>query len=314
MFGHAGTAAARDGIAVVHARPSIVSIVAAPVEAAGSAGTIVITVRVRNATRCVFTGRGGMTTMPCASGRARATMTPAAAGAAAHRVAIYSVIASSDLGTARKTVRVAWHAALPAPVAQGGSTGEATPPAAQPQVGGLDACSPGPDCDYGPIAETFQQYGNVGSGNIGDCTFAAVADWEQIVLGAHPDPALIESEFLAAGGTPGGGLSLAALWAYWEQQGVAGFVETGLEPVGVDQADLEDTVRTSGAAIAELEFTAGSSVAQLAVPAGFHLLVVDGFTPAGPLVVSWGLTLQMTWQQWSSEAVSVFQVTAAPAP
>lgn len=47
---------------------------------------------------------------------------------------------------------------------------------------------------------------------------------------------------------------------------------------------------------------------QYEVSEGLHEVVVDGFTPRGPLVVSWGQTLQMTWRQWSAEAIGMWAV------
>jgi hypothetical protein len=47
------------------------------------------------------------------------------------------------------------------------------------------------------------------------------------------------------------------------------------------------------------------------VSEGLHEVVVDGFTPAGPLVVSWGRTLQMSWAQWHAEAIGMWAVEAS---
>lgn len=60
----------------------------------------------------------------------------------------------------------------------------------------------GPRCFYGPIDSKYQTYGNVST--LGDCTFAGVADWEQVVPHKHPKPALIEKEFREAGGSTRG--------------------------------------------------------------------------------------------------------------
>ena len=287
-------------------RPVILSIKAARVDTPATGGTVTISIRVRHATRCVFSAGRALTSVPCASGTATAAMR------AASRELTYTVIASSRTGAVQKTLRVPGVVISP-PAAPPSSvvpvaTAQAVP---QPSVPGLGTCSPGPGCDYGPIGSTYQEYGNVGPATFGDCTFAAAADWEQIVAGAYPDPQLIENEFLAAGGTPDGGLSIEGLWAYWQQQGIAGIVAAGVQSYSTDQATVQNLVRSNGAVIAELQFGAGGAVAQFAVPPGNHVLVVDGFTPVGPLVVSWGLTLQMTWQQWNAEAIGVWTVTAA---
>jgi hypothetical protein len=46
--------------------------------------------------------------------------------------------------------------------------------------------------------------------------------------------------------------------------------------------------------------------------AGSHVAVVVGFTPVGPLVVSWGETLQMTWEQWRSEIAGMWAIETSP--
>jgi hypothetical protein len=98
----------------------------------------------------------------------------------------------------------------------------------QPPVAGLQACTPGPHCEYGPIDATYPLYGNSVGVNLGDCTFAAAADWEQIKLGLTPNETLIGFEFSQAGGTALTGLAESALWTYWKKYGIAGHQLTGL--------------------------------------------------------------------------------------
>jgi hypothetical protein len=311
LLGSADVAAAATGSAGRAVRPVIVSIKAVRVDARAVGETVLISIRVRHATRCVVSDGRTLASVACGSGKASATMVPLPA---VNQPLTYSVIASSETGAVLMTLHVpAAVISAPAPAPSPAAPVATAQVVPQPSVPGLGTCSPGSDCDYGPIGATYQQYGNVGPANFGDCTFAAAADWEQIVAGADPDSQLIENQFLAAGGTPDGGLSIEGLWVYWQQQGIAGIVASGVQSYGTDQATLQGLVRSNGAVIGELQFGPGGAVAQFAVPPGYHVLVVDGFTPVGPLVVSWGLTLQMTWQQWNSEAIGVWTVTAAPA-
>ena len=60
--------------------------------------------------------------------------------------------------------------------------------------------------------------------------------------------------------------------------------------------------------IAELSFGKSWPFAQYLMSASLHDVVVVGFTPEGPLVVSWGEVLQMTWQQWSDEVLGMWGV------
>jgi hypothetical protein len=62
--------------------------------------------------------------------------------------------------------------------------------------------------------------------------------------------------------------------------------------------------------IAELTFAEGWAFAQYHANAGLHDVVVMGFTPEGPLVVTSGESLQMTWEQWSDEVIGMWGIEA----
>jgi hypothetical protein len=180
-----------------------------------------------------------------------------------------------------------------------------------PLVADLDVCAAGRECDYGAAYETFKTWGNVPPKALGDCTFAAAADWEQIVLGVHAKPTVIASEFAQAGGNDKEGLSQETLWSYWQTAGIAGVRLTGIYPYTTDRADVEEAVRAYRAMIVELSFSSDNHVAQYKVAGKLHDAVVDGFTPRGPLLVSWGRTLQMTWRQWTQEAQTMWRIQAS---
>lgn len=177
-------------------------------------------------------------------------------------------------------------------------------------VVGLYRCRASQRCVYGPINESFPTYGNTYPG-IGDCTFAAAADWEQVELGIEPDSSYIIYDFAQAGGTSSG-LSQRQLWSYWEEAGgIEGYVLTGRTRLTVDRGDVENAVLDYGALLAQLRFGAGWGIGSYRAPrAGLHDLLVDGFTPGGPLVVTWGRTVQMTWEQWLEEAQAMWALSA----
>ena len=83
---------------------------------------------------------------------------------------------------------------------------------------------------------------------------------------------------------------------------------TGLHSYTTTVDDVENGVRDYRAMIAELSFEAGWGFGPDTMPASLHDVVVDGFTPEGPLIVSWGETVQMTWEQWRDEAVGMWGV------
>lgn len=174
--------------------------------------------------------------------------------------------------------------------------------------GEIQNCIPNEsDCYPGPIDDVFQAYGNTYAG-LGDCTFAAAADWEQLNLGIHPDAATIGVEFVEAGGSLNLGLSTDALFRYWESHGIAGVVAKKVSKYYTDEIDVENGIRDYGELLASLTFLPGQNIAGIPQDGGGHMLVVDGFTPEGPVVVTWGTTLQMTWQQWNLEVTGLWGI------
>lgn len=279
-------------------QPAILSVSVSPNPVPASGGTVTVNVRVSNAVTCTFSGAGVTTlNVPCGSGSGGITLTYGA-----------------NTGDSAQTIIDTYYV-----VAQGGgrttpsrsfTVTQEPPPLPSSLLGYLDVCSPGPDCDYGPIYATYQDYGNVFPLDLGDCSFAAAANWEQIVLGLTPDATSIENEFAAAGGTTAG-LTSNALFEYWEQQGINGVIQTGLHRYTTDQADVENSVRDYGAMVVEFQFVANDGFGQyLEIDPGYHFAVVDGFTPEGPLIVTWGQTLQMTWDQWNGEVVNMWGIGA----
>lgn len=161
--------------------------------------------------------------------------------------------------------------------------------------------------------QSFSTYGNVYPTALGDCTFAAAANWEQLLFGAQPDPTQIGFEFSQAGGTVNG-ITMSQFFSYWQQSGIAGYYFHGAQSYYTDQTDVENGVIKYGALIAELQFIQGDYVGSESVSAGSHALVVDGYTPEGPIVVTWGQTIQMSWQQWNAEVIYMYGINASTSP
>ena len=167
-------------------------------------------------------------------------------------------------------------------------------------------------CNPGPGGLKFPTYGNVVPTGIGDCTFAAVANWEEVVLGTIPDTALIQSEFADAGGTPNVGLTNGQVFDYWQNKGIGGTLLNAALPFYVDPPHLMQAIDDPNvrAVIASLHLPKGQNFAGVKMQdSSYHWVVVDGYTPQGPLVATWGMTLQMTWQQWNLEVVSMWGIT-----
>ena len=167
-------------------------------------------------------------------------------------------------------------------------------------------------CNPGPGKLNFPTYGNIAPTGIGDCTFAAVANWEEVVLGTVPDSALISSEFSDAGGTPSVGLTNAEVFNYWQSKGIGGTFLNAALPFYIDPPHLMSAIDDQNvrAVIASLYLPQGQNFAGVTMEdTSFHWIVVDGYTPVGPLVATWGMTLQMTWQQWNLEVISMWGIS-----
>ena len=180
-----------------------------------------------------------------------------------------------------------------------------------PNSGASEDCSNFQHYCQSTLAGTeYPMYGNSGPDAIGDCTFAAVANWEHIVLNKDPDPAIIGYEFRAAGGSDVSGLSSLAVFNYWRNFGIAGVYLKSVQSYFIDPYDLQTALDNPdiGVVIAELQFTKGQNFAGT-YPLGGHWVLVVGYTPTGPLVVTWGETLQMTWQQWNYETTYMWGIT-----
>lgn len=280
-------------------KPVIVSLSVTPRVLPSSGGSFTVKARVRNAVTCTIYsyGLGASRTVSCSSGRITVRRhAPANTTTTSDGWDVYIEAHSGNQNARSKDAEVE----VPPSVA------------AAPPVPGLDDCTAGPGCDYGPITESFQTWGNVAPSTLGDCTFAAAANWEQLVLGIHPNETEVGYEFAQAGGTAASGLTQNALWTYWRKYGIAGVQLTGLYHYTSNQANVENAVSDYTALIVQLRFSEGDGFGLRTMPAAnLHDVVVDGYTPEGPLVVSWGETIQMTWEQWSDEVVGMWGIGAS---
>jgi hypothetical protein len=284
-------------------RPVVVALNVTPHSLPSGGGVITVTGRVRNAATCTVYDDVSPVTVGCSSGRFKVRRRlPRNTGKYPDLYLPY-VVAHGDGRNSRSRDGEVHVEPPPTAVAP-------APTAAAPRVVGLDACSPGPECDYGAAYETFENWGNTAPEDFGDCTFAAAANWEQILFHWRAYPTLIGYEFAEAGGSAATGLPQASLWRYWEKYDIAGSYLTGLHSYATTPENVRNGVRDYAAMIVELRFGEGWAFAQYKAAAGLHDAVVAGFTPDGPLVVTWGETVQMTWEQWSDEAVGMWGIGA----
>lgn len=184
--------------------------------------------------------------------------------------------------------------------------------AAAPPVPGLETCGSLPHCHYGPIYDHFPDYKSVCSDD--DCFFVSAANWEQVATGITPSPSDLESSYTAAGQTFNGGLSPQDLWAFWKTSGIDGVYLTSAIPVSKSEPIVESQVLSHRALIVELISSRSSFLGLTNYSAGTDFMIVDGYTPRGPLVVYQGATIQMTWSQWNADVRSLWLVSASTTP
>lgn len=287
-------------------KPVVISFHATPRSLSASGGVITFTGHVSNAASCIiYTDFGRPVRVGCRSGHfTLRRRLPANTGAYPDLYLAYVVAYSGHQNTRSRDAQV--EVLLP-------STATPSQPAttAPPPVVNLDVCSPGPECDYGAAAyEQYENWGNTAPESFGDCTFAAAADWEQILFHWRPYPTALGFEFAQAGGNAETGLPQTSLWHYWEKDGIAGSYLTGLHSYYATVENVHNGVRDYAAMIIELRFYEGWYFGQYRVGNGQHDAVVMGFTPEGPLVVSWGQVLQMTWEQWNAEVIGMWGIGA----
>jgi hypothetical protein len=138
-----------------------------------------------------------------------------------------------------------------------------------------------------------------------DCAMAAAADYISLVIGQTPNASEIGFDFAKAGGT-NSGMTLEQLRHYWSNTGVGGTRLTNWVRTGSSKSSVMNALRIDNLLYVDMKFHSNSQIENFKVSPSSHAAVVDGFTPKGPLLVTWGTTVQMTWQQWRSTVVDTF--------
>lgn len=188
----------------------------------------------------------------------------------------------------------------------------ASPAGASARVPGLYHCTQSRTCHYGPINASFPNYRIVCSN--ADCSFVSAANWEQVVIGVTPSPATVASAYTNAGETNASGLSMTDLWSYWTTEGLNGVYLTNAAQLSRAKASIESAVLADHALFVKDYTARAADIGQTRYGAGTAIMLIDGFTPKGPLVVYQDHTIQMTWAQWNAQVTTVWSVTTSTTP
>lgn len=147
-------------------------------------------------------------------------------------------------------------------------------------------------------------YGNL---TLGDCTWAAAADWEIAALGIEPS----EVEVIASYEARHKEAPFSDVWPVWETQGIDGVQMTYrpylLNTGETTQPALEALVRKAPVIAA----VTPSRESYLTHTDPVHAILVDGFSPIGPVIVTWAHAHQMSWAEWEAESLIIY--TPVPA-
>jgi hypothetical protein len=165
----------------------------------------------------------------------------------------------------------------------------------------------------------YSAYDNVGSGALEDCTMAAAADWIETAFGTVPsDQETIDAYWQAEAEYNGGrdvGLAVTEFFSFWQNKGTDGTLLTGTTPLDSDAAIetyLSKNLSGGDALIADASLPNGFPPGQTG--AG-HQWIIVGYSSYGPMIVTWGQEIQISWARfdsmtWSGEG-DVFSITVS---
>jgi len=155
----------------------------------------------------------------------------------------------------------------------------------------------------------FPSFGNVYPSNLSDCLFAAAADWRIIVRHQIPSSADVIADYRRATGGGHTGIDSDTFYNYWIRHGIAGQRIHGWHAINmVGVADVESAVRKHKALLVIFLFHDGDTVGGVDAGVGGHAAIIDGYSPKGPFVVTWGTTYQMTWSEYWTSVRSLYAV------
>lgn len=155
---------------------------------------------------------------------------------------------------------------------------------------------------------SYDAYGNAGADAVNDCTFATAADWVETTFGVAPDPQSIVAGYWSAeqqfNGGQDVGLSAQELFTYWQNTGIGGTTLTGLQAVPLNsvESELSDNYVLYATANLPAGFPTGQG------EGGGHAWLVVGYSSFGPMIVSWGQEVQISWAEFDSWTTGVWAI------
>lgn len=160
---------------------------------------------------------------------------------------------------------------------------------------------------------TFSNYQNAGPEAIGDCSMAAAADWIEATYNVSPDEASVVDAYWSAEDEYNGGIDVGLnqtqLFDYWRAYGISGSYLTGTLSVSIDETDVEDALSSGYVLISSVVLPPGFPLGE--GQGGGHLWDLVGYSSTGPMIVSWGQEVQITWSEFNTWTQGVWEIRAS---
>jgi hypothetical protein len=157
----------------------------------------------------------------------------------------------------------------------------------------------------------YDTYGNTGPAGIGDCGMAAAADWIETTFGTFPSSQEIVSDYWAAeddyNSGEDAGLTATELFDYWQSNGIGGTSLTGADPIS--SSDVESELSDGYVLLSSATLPAGYPLGD--GQGGGHFWIIVGYSSYGPMIVSWGQEVQISWADFDSWTTGVWALGAS---
>ncbi len=158
---------------------------------------------------------------------------------------------------------------------------------------------------------TYDTYGNTGPQAIGDCTMAAAADWIETTFGTAPaSQGVVNGYWSAEGEFNGGadvGLTTTQLFDYWQANAIGGYTLTGIDRIST--SDVESELSNNYVLFATANLPSGYPLGD--GQGGGHAWILVGYSSFGPMVVSWGQEVQISWADFDAWTTGVWALGAS---
>ncbi len=102
---------------------------------------------------------------------------------------------------------------------------------------------------------------------------------------------------------------MGPLFLYWKRHRIGGVFLASVKQYPHHRIDCIHAVKRYKALFILDVTTSTANIGTASYGAGISVMLVDGYTPKGPLVVWRAHTIQMTWGQWHRQVKAMWRIT-----